>query len=37
MILIKLSIDKPFSTVKSINFPKSVQNKTKQHESVQPI
>ncbi len=37
MVLIKLSIDKPFSTVKSINLLKSVQNKTNQHESVQPI
>ncbi|MGK0366810.1 MAG: hypothetical protein ACI85O_003886 [Saprospiraceae bacterium] len=37
MILINLSIDKPFSTIKSINFPKSVQNETNQHESVQAI
>lgn len=34
MILMKLSVDKLFSTVKSTNFPESVQNETKQHKSV---
>ena len=34
MILIKLSTDKLFSTTKSINSLKSVQNEIKQHESV---
>jgi hypothetical protein len=37
MILIKLGTDKLFSAIESINLLKSVQNKTKQHESVQPI